>query len=426
MSTIPLLPEEISRQIFYYATLTTLALPLSSAHFGPTLAHPFEYTLLQRNARALGLATRRNLNQTSRSFHSLVEEFLLEDVTLESIESVNEFAAFISRFKTGWWVRKLKIRFATQWSGSIVRPAHANGVARILASCPRLIVYEDALFSGTGRIPSEILAGLVVQRSLRAIGWTGETYPSTTDVQTLVEALPDLDTLYLQGCNPGTRDTHLLPLPSSTPVCIPSLQSLTLRLAEIRGVDILPFLITAHIPSLTHLTLVGTFHFGGNVAANTVALREFFKIHGPQLQSLDIRDDDRFAPAGPLVEFLTCCTKLKKIIYPVSWAPPLCTMGKVETVGLRTVTPDLLSACFESGQVAHVALEYLDAHLEVLVDGSLPKLKTIQFLDDEMLGGYPQLEKFSPHVESYLTKFHARCAKSGITTVDSLGVSFSF
>ncbi|KAG8689853.1 hypothetical protein FRC11_000215 [Ceratobasidium sp. 423] len=424
MSTTPLLPEEILCHIFYFATLIVPALPLLSVSSEPS---PFEHTSSQQEARALGLSTRRNLNATSRLFHSLVEEYILENIILKSVESVNSFADFVSHEHLGRWVRTLKISFASQWTGSTVRPAHAAGIARILASCPRLVVYEDALQSGAGGVAADVLAALTTCESLRAVGWTGEAYPSTNDIRTLLDALPDLDTLYLRGCNPGVRTDRSLPPPATpVPVNMPSLKSLTLRLAEIRGADTFPLLTTANNPSLTHLTLMGTFHFGGNVAANTAALRQFFEIHGPQLESLDIRDDERFAPAGPLVEFLEKCTKLREIVYPVSWTPPLCAMDKVETVGLRTVAPDLLAASFETGQAGRVALEYLDAHLDVLVGGSFPKLKTIRFLDDEMIGGYSAPQNIPPQAENYLTMFSQRCSKLGIKTVDSRGAPISF
>ncbi|KAH7343953.1 hypothetical protein B0J17DRAFT_644656 [Rhizoctonia solani] len=424
MSVTPHFPEEILRQIFYFATLIVPTLPLLST---PAESSPFEYTSSEQQARALGLSTRRNLNATSRLFHSLVEEFVIENIILKSVESLDAFADFISREHLGRWVRTLKISFATQWTGSTVRPAHANGIARILASCPRLIVYEDALQSGAGGVASDVLAALSACESLRAVGWTGEAYPSTTDVRALVGALPDLDTLHLRGCNPGTRtDRSLPPPPTPIPATMPSLKSLTLRLAEIRGADTFPLLITANLPSLTHITLIGTFHFGGNVAVNTAALRQFFEIHGPQIESLDIRDDERFAPAGPLVEFLEKCTKLREIVYPVSWTPPLCAMDKVETVGLRTVAPDLLGASFETGQAGRVALDYLDAHLDVLVGGSFPKLKTIRFLDDEMIGGYSPPQNIPPQAENYLTVFSQRCSKLGIKSIDARGSPISF
>ncbi|EUC67434.1 hypothetical protein RSOL_510910 [Rhizoctonia solani AG-3 Rhs1AP] len=424
MSVSPRLPEEILRHIFYFATLIAPVLPLLS---DPSETNPFEHTSSQTQARALGLSTRRNLNAISRLFHSLVEEHVLEDIILASVESVNSFADFISHEHLGRWVHTLKISFATQWTGSTVRPAHAIGITRILAACTRLVVYEDALESGAGSVATDVLSALTARESLRAVGWTGEAYPSTTDVRTLVEALPNLDTLYLRGCNPGTRtDRSLPPPPTPVPAMIPCLKSLTLRLAEIRGADTFPLFITANIPALTYLTLIGTFHFGGNVAANTAALRQFFEIHGPQLESLDIRDDERFAPAGPLVEFLEKCTQLREVVYPVSWTPPLCAMDKVETVGLRTVAPDLLVASFETGQAGRVALEYLDAHLDVLVGGSFPKLKTIRFLDDEMVGGYSPPQSMSPLAENYLTTFSQRCSKLGIKTVDSRGALISF
>ncbi|KAJ1308489.1 hypothetical protein OPQ81_004193 [Rhizoctonia solani] len=388
---------------------------------------PFEHTSSEKAAQFLGLSTRRHLNTTSRLFHTLVQEFVLENITLKSVESVNSFAEFISHEHLGRWVLTLKISFASQWTASTVRPAHANDLVRILASCPRLVVYEDALQSGAGGVAVDVLAALATRQSLRAIGWTGEAYPSSTDIRTLVEALPNLDTLHLRGCNPGVRtDRSLPPPPTPVPVNIPSLKSLTLRLAEIRGADTLPLITTANIPSLTHVTLMGTFHFGGNVAANTAALRQFFEIHGPQLESLDIRDDERFAPAGPLVEFLEKCKKLREVVYPVSWTPPLSAMDKVETVGLRTVAPDLLAASFETGQAGRVALEYLDAHLEVLVDGSFPKLRTIRFLDDEMIGGYSPPSSVSPQAENYLMMFSQRCSKLGIKIVDSRGTPISF
>lgn len=427
MSTITLLPGEILRHVFYFATSTAPTQPFSLSPSAVAQVQSFEYTTPQRDARAIGLSTRRNLNKTSKLFHSLVEEFVFEDVLLSSVESVNKFAELVSRDRVGWWVRKLKISFASQWSGSTIRPAHASGVARILASCPRIVVYEDALLSGAGGVAADVLAALTARDSLRAIGWTGDAFPSTTDLRTLVESLPSLDTLHLHGCNPGVRtDRSLPPPPTPTPANIPSLQSLSLRLPEIRGADMFPLLTTAAVPSLTHLTLVGTFHFGGTVAANTAALRQFFEIHGPQLVSLDVRDDGRFSPAGPLVEFLERCTKLKEITYPVSWTPPLCAMSEVETVGLRTIAPDLLlSASLETGQAARVALEYLGAHLDMLVGGSFPKLRTIRFLDDEILGGYSQLKGLlSPRALSYLTGFHAQCASLGITTLDSRGVAF--
>lgn len=425
MSTITLLPEEILRHVFYFATSTAPTEPLSLAP-DAIQVQPFENTAPQRDARALGLSTRRNLNGTSKLFRALVEEFFFEDVVLSSVESVNQFAELASRGRVGWWVRKLKVSLASQWSGSTTRPAHANGVARILASCPRIVIYEDALLSGAGGVATDVLAALTARDSLRAIGWTGEAFPSTTDVRTLVESLPNLDTLHLHGCNPGVRtDRSLPPPPTPIPANMLSLRSLSLRLPEIRGADIFPLLTSATIPSLTHLTLVGTFHFGGNVAANTAALRQFFEIHGPQLESLDVRDDGRFSPAGPLVEFLARCTKLKEVAYPVSWTPPLCAMNEVETVGLRTVAPDLLlSASLETGQAARVALEYLGAHLDMLVGGAFPKLRTIRFLDDEMLGGYSQLNGLSPQAENYLTGFHARCVALGIDTLDSRGVAF--
>ncbi|KDN48120.1 hypothetical protein RSAG8_03136, partial [Rhizoctonia solani AG-8 WAC10335] len=398
MSVASHLPEEILCHIFYFATLIVPVLPLLS---DPSEPSPFEHTSSQKQARALGLSTRRSLNATSRLFHSLVEEFVLENIILSSVESVDNFADFISHEHLGRWVRTLKISFATQWSGSTVRPAHANGIGRILASCTRLVVYEDALQSGAGGVATDVLAALATCESLRAVGWTGEAYPSTTDIRTLVRALPNLDNLYLRGCNPGTRtDRSLPPPPTPVPAAMHSLKSLTLRLAEIRGADTFPLLTTADLPLLTHLTLIGTFHFGGNVPANTAALRQFFEIHGPQLESLDIRDDERFAPAGPLVEFLEKCTKLREIVYPVSWTPPLCAMDKVETVGLRTVAPDLLTASFETGQAGRVALEYLNAHLDMLVGGSFPKLKTIRFLDDEMVGGYSLPQSMPPQAEN--------------------------
>ncbi|CAE6384434.1 unnamed protein product [Rhizoctonia solani] len=424
MSVAPRLPEEILRHVFYFATLTVPSLPLLSA---PSEPSPFEYTSSEQEALALGLSTRRQLNATSRLFHSLVEEYLLENITLKSVESVDSFADFISHERLGRWVRTLKIAFATQWTSSAVRPAHATGVARIIASCPRLITYEVALLSGAGGVSSDVLAALTAHESLRSIGWTGEAYPSTADVRTLVEALPNLDTLHLRGCNPGTRTDRSLPAPPTpVPANMPSLKSLTLRLAEIRGADTLPLLTTANLPSLTHLTLIGTFHFGGNVAMNTAALRQFFEIHGSQFESLDIRDDERFAPAGPLVEFLEKCAKLKEIVYPVSWTAPLCPMDKVETVGLRTVAPDLLAASLEGGQAGRVALEYLDAHLEMLIGGSFPKLRTIRFLDDEMVGGYSPPQSIPPQVENYLTTFSQRCSKLNIKTVDSRGTPISF
>jgi hypothetical protein len=423
MSTISLFPE-LLHHIFYYATLTTSTLPSSLVSSEPTSVHPFEYTVSQQDARTMGLFTRRSLNETSRFFHSLVQEYVLEDVILKSVEAVNEFAEFVLHNRTGWWVRTLKVSFAPQWLRSTIHPTHAEGLARILTACPRLVVYEDALLSSSGGVATNVLAALVTKDSLRAIGWTGEAYPSTTDIQTLFEALPNLNILHLQGCNPGVRTGRSPPPLAPMPIHIPSLQSLTLRLAEVRGADIFPLLTAAILPSLAHLSLVGTFYFGGSVAANTAALRQFFKIHGPQLESLDIRDDGRFTPAGPLVEFLAKCTRLKEIIYPVSWTPPLCAMDKVETVGLRTIAPDLLLACSETGQAARVALEYLDAHLDVLIGGLFPRLKTIRFLDQEMLGGYSQLKALSPQAEGYLAAFHRQCAKYGITTVDSRGIAF--
>ncbi|GAB1524980.1 hypothetical protein RhiTH_008136 [Rhizoctonia solani] len=424
MSITPRLPEEILRHIFYFATLTAPSLPLLS---DPTESSPFECTSSEQEARALGLSTRRHLNATSRLFHSLVEEYVLENITLKSVESVDSFADFVSHEHIGRWVRTLKIAFATQWTGSTVRPAHAIGVARIIASCPRLVTYEVGLLSGAGGVATDVLAALAAHESLRAIGWTGEAYPSTADVRTLVEALPNLDTLYLRGCNPGARTGRSLPAPPTpVPANIPSLKSLTLRLAEIRGADTLPLLTTADLPSLTHLTLIGTFHFGGNVTINTAALRQFFEIHGPRLKSLDIRDDERFAPVAPLAELLEKCTAVREIVYPVSWTPPLCAMDKVETVGLRTVAPDLLMASFEAGQAGRAALEYLDSHLDMLIGGSFPKLKTIRFLDDEMIGGYSASQSIPPQVENYLTTFSQRCSKLGIKTVDSRGTLISF
>ncbi|KAG9123465.1 hypothetical protein FRC07_014909 [Ceratobasidium sp. 392] len=189
-----------------------------------------------------------------------------------------------------------------------------------------------------------------------------------------------------------------------------------------RGADIFPLLVTATIPSLTHLVLIGNVYFGGNIVVKTAALREFFDIHGPQFLSLDIRDDEHFEPVGPIVELLTKCTGLKEIIYPVSCTSPLCGMDEVERVGLRGVIPDLLSRS-HSIDNAQTALRYLDAHLDVLLSGGLPKLKTIQFMDAQASGGYPELKLLSPHSQIYLAAFGARCAAVGVAVVDPAAIS---
>ncbi|KAG8722826.1 hypothetical protein FRC08_007774 [Ceratobasidium sp. 394] len=424
MSTLSPLPKEILRSIFSFATSTTSAPPNHPGHSSST-AYVFDPTAVHQTTRSLGLATRRSLNETSRLFRTLSAEFMFDDVTLKSGNSVDEFADFLSHVNAGWWVRRLKLTFPSQWA-SAHHPTHAKSLVRIISQCPRLLVFEDALLTGAGGVAPIVLSALTARDSLRAIGWTGQAYPSTGDVQTLLERLPNLETLHLQGCNPSIHPSRAGPAPPTpTSVQASTLQSLTLRLAEMRGADIFPLLVTATIPSLTHLVLVGNVYFGGNIAAKTAALREFFDIHGPQLVSLDIRDDDCFEPVGPIVELLAKCTNLKEIIYPVSCTSPLCEMDKVERVGLRGVIPDLLSPT-HSVDNAQVALRYLDAHLDVLLGGGLPKLNTIQLMDTAVLDGYPELKQLSPHSQIYLAAFGARCSAMDVRVIDAADVAVHF
>ncbi|KAG8743380.1 hypothetical protein FRC10_012184 [Ceratobasidium sp. 414] len=403
MSTLPPLPEEILRYILSFATSTIFAPPGGPGHSSNT-THVFDSTAVHQTARSLGLATRRSLNGTSRLFRMLSAASMFDDVTLKSGNSVDEFAEFLSHVNASWWVRRLKITFPSQWA-SVRHPTHAKNLVRIISQCPRLLVFEDALLTGAGSVPPIILSALAARDSLRAIGWTGQSYPSTGDIRILLERLPNLETLHLQGCNPSIHPGRGGPAPPTpTSVQASTLQSLTLRLAEMRGADIFPLLVTATIPSLAHLVLVGNVYFGGDIAAKTAALREFFDIHGPQLVSLDIRDDNCFEPVGPVVELLAKCTNLKEITYPVSCTSPLCEMDKVEKVGLRGVIPDLLSPT-HSMENAQMALRYLDAHLDALLGGGLPKLNTIQFMDTEVLGGYPELRQLAPHSQIYLAAF---------------------
>lgn len=424
MSTLPLLPREILHHICSFATSTDSL--LASAYSEEHSIYAFSLTDTQQTNRTLGLATRRVLNETSRLFHGLVREFLFEDITLKSVDSAYEFANFLSSADVAWWVRRLKIKFPSQWQDSTHRPVHAESVARIISLCPRLLTFEDALESGAGGIAPAVFAALSARASLRAIGWTGQAYPSTAEVRNLLNSLPGLEALHLEGCNP-VRSGRSLPAPATpTSIQVPALRSITLRLAEMRSADIFPILINATIPSFTNLILVGNFHFGGNVAAKQASLREFFDIHGPQILSLDIRDDDHFTPVGPLVEFLAKCDNLKEIVYPVSWTPPLCPMPKVEAVGLRTVVPELLSLATSADTVSQTVLKYIDAHFEVLLSDAFPKLKTIQFVDDGMLNGYPELKVLAPHVQDYLAVFGQRCSAKGVATVDSMGMPISF
>ncbi|QRV73050.1 hypothetical protein RhiJN_01064 [Ceratobasidium sp. AG-Ba] len=410
-----MLPEEILRHIFFLATSTTHAPHLNVFDTN----HPNQYI------RSLGLYTRRNLNQTSHLFRALSWEFLFNDVILKSANAVEEFANLLSHVnEVGWWVQRLKITFPSQWA-SIHNPTHAKSLARIITLCPRLAVFEDALLTGSGNLSSTVLSALSFRDSLRAIGWTGQAYPSTNDVRILLERLPNLETLHLQGCNPSVNVLRSGLAPTPTSIRAPALKHLTLRLAEMRAADVFPLLVNATTPSLTHLVLVGNVYFGGNIAAKTAALREFFDIHGPNLESLDIRDDECFEPVGPIVELLAKCTNLKEIIYPVSCTSPLCDMEKVECVGLRGVVPDLLSPT-HSIDNAQTALRYLDAHLDVLLSGGLPKLKTIQMMDSEVFGGYPELRRLSPHSQIYLTAFGARCAAVGVRVVDGAGTVIHF
>ncbi|KAG9079566.1 hypothetical protein FRC06_007660, partial [Ceratobasidium sp. 370] len=406
MSALSPLPEEILRYILCIATSTTVA-PLGHPDHSHNTTYVFDSTAVYQNVRSLGLATRRSLNGTSRLFRTLSAEFMFDDVTLKSGNSVDKFADFLSHVNAGWWVRRLKITFPSQWA-SVHHPTHAKSLVRIISQCPRLLVFEDALLTGAGGVAPIVLSALTARDSLRAIGWTGQAYPSTGDLRILLERLPNLEALHLQGCNPSIHPGRGAPAPPTpTPVQASALRSLTLRLAEMRGADFFPLLVTATIPSLTHLVLVGNVYFGGNIAAKTAALREFFDIHGPQLVSLDIRDDNYFEPVGPIVELLAKCTSLKEVIYPVSCASPLCEMDKVERVGLRGVIPDLLSPT-HSVDNAQAALRYFDAHLDSLLSGGLPKLNTIQFVDTEVLGGYPELRLLSPHSQIYLAAFGAR------------------
>ncbi|KAG8688866.1 hypothetical protein FRC09_012695, partial [Ceratobasidium sp. 395] len=318
------LPEEVLRHIVAFATSATLARPT----YLPNATYVFDSTPAHQAARSVGLATRRSLNGTSRLLRALSAEFIFDDVTLKSASSVDEFADFLSRVNAGWWVRKLKISFLSQWA-LVHQPTHAKSLARLIYLCPRLLVFEDALLTGAGGVTPIVLSALAARDSLRAIGWTGQAYPSTRDIQTLLRCLPNLETLHLQGCNPSVHPSRV-GLEPSVPESIqaPVLQSLTLRLAEMRGADMFPLLVAATIPSLTHLVLIGNVYFGGNIAAKTAALREFFDVHGTRLESLDIRDDDCFEPVGPVVELLSKCANLKEVIYPVSCTSPLCEMNE--------------------------------------------------------------------------------------------------
>lgn len=414
MSTVPTLPEEVLHHIFSFATSTSNA------------PYIFDSNSVHQTTRHLGLATRRSLNQTSRLFRALSLRFLFNDIILKSASSVEEFAYFLSHVNhAGWWVERLKITFPSQWA-SVHNPTHAKSLARIISLCPRLVVFEDALVTGSGNVSPVVLSALTSRDSLRAIGWTGQAYPSTENVRTLLERLPNLEALHLQGCNPSAHPARpgLAP-PTPTSVQAPALRSLTLRLAEMRGADLFPLLVTATIPSLTRLVLIGNVYFGGNIAVKTAALRELFDIHGPQLESLEIRDDECFEPVGPIVELMAKCTNLREIIYPVSCTSPLCEMDKVERVGLRAVIPDLLSRT-HSIENAQMALKYLDAHLDVLLGGGLPKLNTIQMMDSEALAGYPELRLLSPHSQIYLAAFGARCASMGVRVVDAAGAAIHF
>ncbi|KAF8607718.1 hypothetical protein BDV93DRAFT_519737 [Ceratobasidium sp. AG-I] len=416
MSPLPLLPEEVLRHICSFATSTDSH--FASAYSETRSNYAFGLTGAQHNNRALGLATRRALNETSRLFHSLSKEFLFEDIILTSTGSVYEFADFLASTDVAWWVRRLKIKFASQWHSSTLRPAHAEGVARIISLCPRLLAFEDALESGAGGTAPAVFAALAGKPSLRAIGWTGQAYPSTAEVRDLLDSLPELEILHLQGCNP-VRNGRLLSVPATpTSIQVPSLRSVTLHLPEMRSAGIFPILINAMVPSFTNLTLAGNFYFGGNIAAKQASLREFFEIHGPRLLSLDMRDEGQFTPVGPLDDFLAKCDSLKQISYPVAWTPPLSPMPKVETVGLRTITQEL--------EVPQTALKCIDAHFEVLLSAAFPKLKTIQFLDDGMLQGYPELKDLAPHVREYLAMFSQRCSAKGIATIDSMGMPIAF
>lgn len=158
MSALPLLPEEVLYHICSFATSTDSC--IASADSEKHSNYAFGLTSAQHNNRALGLATRRALNGTSRLFRSVMKEFLFEDITLKSTDSAYEFANFLASVDVAWWVRRLKIKFPSQWHGSTHRPVHAEGVARIISLCPRLLAFEDALESGAGGTAPAVFAAL--------------------------------------------------------------------------------------------------------------------------------------------------------------------------------------------------------------------------------------------------------------------------
>jgi hypothetical protein len=66
---------------------------------------------------------------------------------------------------------------------------------------------------------------------------------------------------------------------------------------------------------------------------------------------------------------------------------------------------------------AQTALRYLDAHMDILLNGGFPKLKPVRFMNDGVLEGHPELKQLAPQTQSYLATFGAWCSAMSITSV---------
>lgn len=382
------LPTELWTIIFDFAVYVPI---FFDARWDNGIITPFDEAsqpLSPQESYKSSLVTKKAILLVCRHWNSIAHGILFRQIVIRregqliSLIDLLETDALGSRSPLGWHVTHVKILITT--NDDINKAKVVNLVRRLIASCPRLVLLQDAAPYGLNESPLDYYvtdpSSPTRPKQLQALVWSyggprAEDFEDDTGILKQTRSLQ-------------CTTIHMAPSPADLnppiPIALPNLISLDL---SISWNNHLPWQSAAErlsFPALRHLTIRAPVLGDGALTSESVqSLEAFLDAHGKTLRSLDVhilpRAEARstlLLRSGDLTEnvvdigaILARCPNLVDIVLSARWlsadspsfSPPAVASGgddsegrpvrwqhaNLERVGLRDV--GMKSTCTAAG-----------------------------------------------------------------------------